>query len=109
MKTPPAGGVFRRRSAPYLPSRSESPGTARSTASLTRFQASLVACLARSHSSEEPPRIVFQRLDSSGSTSSQSRPAYVPYELTPDGKVQLSPASPLNPLPTEPQRADGPR
>ena len=36
-------------------------------------------------------------------------PDGVPYELTPDGKVQLSPASPLNPLPTEPQRADGPR
>ena len=49
--------------------------TARSTASLTRFQASRVACLARSHSSEDWPRTVSQRPDSSGSTSSQSRPA----------------------------------
>jgi hypothetical protein len=36
-------------------------------------------------------------------------PNGTPYELTPDGKVQLVQASPLNPLPTEPQRADGPR
>jgi hypothetical protein len=36
-------------------------------------------------------------------------PNGAPYELTPDGKVQLSPASPLNPLPAEPRRADGPR
>jgi hypothetical protein len=36
-------------------------------------------------------------------------PTDTPYQLTPDGKVQLVPTSPLNPLPTEPQRADAPR
>ena len=31
-------------------------------------------------------------------------PSRVPYDLTPDGRVRLSPASPLWPLPDEPQR-----
>ena len=32
-------------------------------------------------------------------------PGGTPYELTPDGGVQLSPASPLWPLPVEPEAA----
>lgn len=59
--------------AAYLPSRSESPGIARSTLSLSRCQASRVACFARSHSSEDVPRAVFQSRFSSGSTSSNER------------------------------------
>lgn len=55
------------------PSRSESPGTARSTRSLNRCQASRDACLACSHSSLELPRVVPQSLLSSGSTSSKLR------------------------------------
>jgi len=55
------------------PSRSESPGTARSTVSLSRCQASRVACLARSHSNEEPPRAVPQSRLRSGSRSSKRR------------------------------------
>lgn len=58
---------------PYLPSRSESPGIARSTVSLTRCQASRVACLARPHSRLELPRLLFQSRPSSGSTSSKVR------------------------------------
>ena len=34
-------------------------------------------------------------------------PTGVPYELTPDARVQLSPRSPLLPLPTEPAKAVG--
>src|SRR5512133_983708 len=58
----------------YLPSRSESPGTARSTVSLTRCQASRVACLACSHSRLEVPRVLFQSRPRSDSTSSNERP-----------------------------------
>ena len=35
-------------------------------------------------------------------------PARTPYELTPEGRVHLSSASPLWPLPEEPRRIDGP-
>lgn len=60
----------------YLPSRSESPGVARSMPSLTRCQASRDACLARSHSRPELPRLLFQSRPRSGSTSSKAWPGY---------------------------------
>lgn len=56
------------------PSRSESPGIARSARSLRRCQASRVACLACSHSNFELPREVLQSRLNSGSTSSKGRP-----------------------------------
>ena len=59
-------GVIRRFGC-YLPSRSESPGNARST----RSQASRVACFALSQPSFELPFAASQFLLSSGSTSSK--------------------------------------
>ena len=53
------------------PSRSESPGIARSARSLRRCQASRVACFAFSHSSFELPRVVLQSRPRSDSTSSK--------------------------------------
>ena len=67
----------------YLPSRSESPGIARSTVSLTRWNASRVASLARSHVRDDLPLTLFQSRPRSDSTSSNLRPAYFEYELTP--------------------------
>ena len=60
----------------YFPSRSESPGTARSTESLTRCHASRVACFARSQSSVDVPRAESQSSERSDSTSSKLRPGY---------------------------------
>ena len=59
-----------RAEAVYLPSRSESPGVARSIVSLTRCQASRDACRARSQSRRDSPRASRQPADSSGSISS---------------------------------------
>src|SRR3982751_2738385 len=56
---------------------------ARSTLSLTRFHASLVASLARSQVSFDSPLVRSQSRDRSGSTSSKRRPGYFEYESQP--------------------------
>ena len=66
--------VARQHGLVYLPSRSESPGTARSTVSLTRLHASRVAPLAFSQSRLDLPRALPQSRDKSLSTSSKLRP-----------------------------------
>ena len=62
------------RATGYLPSRSESPGTARSTLSLRRCHESRTACLARSQVRLDLPRALSQSRERSDSTSSKRCP-----------------------------------